>query len=241
MRDQNTQEIIKKAQNGDKNAMTQLIQNNKGLIWTIVKKFQNRGYELEDLYQVAVIGFIKCIKRFDAKFDVRLSTYAVPYVLGEVKKHIRDTGPIRISRSLKELAIRALDIKTQYYKKNGEEIRIEELAKCMQTSKEEITLALEAFQPIYSLDEQTGDENDEGLSLLNKMSSRTDEATDLINKVWLQDAIKNLKEQEKQVILLRYYKGKTQSEIAKILGITQVQVSRIEHKTLENMRTKMAI
>ena len=124
MRDQNTQEIIKKAQNGDKNAMTQLIQNNKGLIWTIVKKFQNRGYELEDLYQVAVIGFIKCIKRFDAKFDVRLSTYAVPYVLGEVKKHIRDTGPIRISRSLKELAIRALDIKTQYYKKNGEEIRV---------------------------------------------------------------------------------------------------------------------
>lgn len=238
---ENKIEDIIKAQQGDKNVMQYLIESNKGLIWSIVKRFQDRGYELEDLYQIGVMGFIKCIKRFDSNFEVRLSTYAVPYILGEVKRYIRDNGPIRISRSLKELAIKALETKNEYYRKTGQEIKIEELSKLLGTSKEEITLSLEVFQPIYSIDEQLGDDENDGLSLLDKMSSHIDEANVLTNKLCIQQAINNLKDNEKQIIFLRYYKGKTQTEIAKIMGITQVQVSRIEKRVLENMRVKLAI
>lgn len=234
-------EDIEKAKQGDKEAMQHLIDVNKGLIWSIVKRFQDRGYELEDLYQIGVMGFIKCVKRFDSSFEVRLSTYAVPYILGEVKRHIRDNGPIRISRSLKELAIKAVEAKNEYYRKTGEEIKIEELAKMLGTTKEEVALSLESFQPIYSIDEQLGNEGDDGLSLLDKMSNQIDEANVLTNKLCIQQAINNLKDTEKQVILLRYYKGKTQTEIAKIMGITQVQVSRIEKRVLESMRVKLAI
>ncbi len=234
-----TQDIIK-AQQGDQEAMTNLIEKNNGLIWSIVKRFQDRGYELEDLYQVGMMGFIKCIKRFDSEFAVRLSTYAVPYILGEVKRYIRDNGPIKISRSLKEMAIKAMEIKKEYYRKSGHEIKIEELAKKMQTSKEELALALEAFQPVHSIDEQLYEDSEDGIALIDKMSVGIDEATMITNKLCIKQIIQSLKEQEKQIIMLRYYKGKTQTEIAKILGITQVQVSRIERKTLELMRIKLA-
>lgn len=235
-----TQDIIN-AQHGDDQAMSNLLEKNKGLIWSIVKRFQDRGYEIEDLYQVGAMGFVKCIKRFDSSFDVRLSTYAVPYILGEIKRYIRDNGPIKVSRSLKEMAIKAVEIKNDYYRKNGQEIKIEELAKLLNTSKEELALALESFRPINSIDEQLYEENDDGMTLLDKMAGGVDEATLLTNKLCIEQIIQNLKQQEKQVILLRYYKGKTQTEIAKILGITQVQVSRIERRTLEIMRGKLAV
>ena len=237
----NKVEDIIKAQQGDKDAMQCLINSNKGLIWSIVKRFQDRGYELEDLYQIGVMGFIKCIKRFDSNFDVRLSTYAVPYILGEVKRYIRDNGPIRISRSLKQFAIKVLEAKNEYYRKTGQEIKIEELANMLGTSKEEIALSLEVFQPICSIDEQLGDEENDGLSLLDKISNQIDESNVLTNKLCIQQAINNLKDNEKQIIFLRYYKGKTQTEVAKIMGITQVQVSRIEKRVLENMKIKLAI
>ncbi len=235
-----TKDIIN-AQQGDEQAMSNLLEKNKGLIWSIVKRFQDRGYEIEDLYQVGAMGFVKCIKRFDSSFDVRLSTYAVPYILGEIKRYIRDNGPIKISRSLKEMAIKAVEVKNDYYRKNGQEIKIEELAKLLNTTKEELALALESFRPINSIDEQLYEENDDGMTLLDKMAGTVDEATVITNKLCLEQIIQNLKQQEKQVILLRYYKGKTQLETAKILGITQVQVSRIERKTLEVMRGKLAV
>ena len=239
---ENQSEDIIKAQQGDQKAMTDLIEKNKGLIWSIVKRFRDRGYELEDLYQIGVMGFIKSIKRFDSNFDVRLSTYAVPYILGEIKRYLRDDGPIKVSRSIKEMGIKALEIKNEYYQKTGEEIRIEELAEKLNTSKEEIALALEAFKPMNSIEEQLYDEKEEGgVTLLDRMASNIDEMAIVTNKLCLEQVLENLKEQEKQVILLRYYKGKTQSEIAKILGITQVQVSRIEKRSLEHMRVKLAI
>ncbi len=239
---ENQSEDIIKAQQGDQKAMTDLIEKNKGLIWSIVKRFRDRGYELEDLYQIGVMGFIKSIKRFDSNFDVRLSTYAVPYILGEIKRYLRDDGPIKVSRSIKEMGIKALEIKNQYYQKTGEEIRIEELAEKLNTNKEEIALALEAFKPMNSIEEQLYDGKEEGeVTLLDKMASNIDEIAMITNKLCLEQVLANLKEKEKQVILLRYYKGKTQSEIAKILGITQVQVSRIEKRSLEHMRIKLAI
>ncbi len=237
---ENKVEDILKAKQGNNQAMSDLIEKNKGLIWNIVKRFQDRGHEIEDLYQVGVMGFIKCIKRFDTNYDVRLSTYAVPYILGEVKRYIRDNGPIKISRSLKETAVKVLNIKNEYYKKHGKEITIEEMAKSLNISKEDITLVLEAFQPVNSIDEQLYSEDGDGLTLLDKMENSVDEQTMVTNKICIQQIIKNLKKQEREVILLRYYRGKTQTEIAKILGITQVQVSRIERKTLELMKVKLA-
>ena len=233
--------LITLAQQGDKDKLAQLIEENKGLIWSIVKRFQDRGYELEDLYQVAVMGFIKCIKRFDTSFEVQLTTYAVPYILGEVKRYLRDDGPVKISRSIKELAMKALDAKNEYLRKTGEEIKIEELAKLLNTTKEEIALAMEAFRPIESIYGQAHEGEEEGNCLLDKIGSDENQEEKIANHVCIQEALKSLKEQEKQVIVLRYYKGKTQTEVAKILGMTQVQVSRIEKRTLERMKMKLAI
>lgn len=230
-----------KAQAGNQEAMQALIDRNRGLIWSIVKRFQDRGYELEDLYQVAVIGFIKCIKRFDASFEVQLTTYAVPYILGEVKRYIRDDGPIKISRSLKELAMKALEAKNEHLRKTGQEIKIEELANVLSTTKEELALAMDIFRPMESIYSPAYEGDEEGISLLDKMQSEENQEESITNRICIQEALKNLKEQEKQVIVLRYYKGKTQTEVAKILGITQVQVSRIEKKTLEHMRVKLAV
>lgn len=230
-----------KAQAGNQEAMQALIDRNRGLIWSIVKRFQDRGYELEDLYQVAVIGFIKCIKRFDASFEVQLTTYAVPYILGEVKRYIRDDGPIKISRSLKELAMKALEAKNEHLRKTGQEIKIEELANVLSTTKEELALAMDIFRPMESIYSPAYEGDEEGISLLDKMQSEENQEESITNRICIQEVLKNLKEQEKQVIVLRYYKGKTQTEVAKILGITQVQVSRIEKKTLEHMRVKLAV
>ncbi len=237
---ENKAEDIIKAQQGNEKAMEDLIENNKGLIWNIVKRFQGRGHDIEDLYQVGVMGFIKCIKRFDSSFEVKLSTYAVPYILGEIKRYIRDNGPIKISRSLKEMATKVMTIKTEYYRKNGREIKLEEMAKILKISKEELSLVLEAVQPVDSIDEQLYEESGDGMTLLDKIGGQKDEASEITNRLCIEQIIKNLKAQEREVILLRYYRGKTQTEIAKILGITQVQVSRIERKTLQLMKMKLA-
>lgn len=229
------------AQAGSKEAMQKLIDRNKGLIWSIIKRFQDRGYELEDLYQVAVMGFIKCIKRFDSSFEVQLTTYAVPYILGEVKRYIRDDGPVKISRSIKELAMKALEAKNEYSRKTGNEIKIEELAKILNTTKEELALAMDAFRPMESIYQPAYEGDEDGVCLLDKMGGQTNQEEIISNRISIQEALENLKEQERQIIVLRYYKGKTQTEVAKILGITQVQVSRIEKKSLERMRTKLAV
>ncbi len=229
------------AQAGNQEAMQRLIDRNKGLIWSIVKRFQDRGYELEDLYQVAVMGFIKCIKRFDSSFEVQLTTYAVPYILGEVKRYLRDDGPVKISRSIKELAMKAFEAQKEYFRKTGKEMKIEKLAEALNTTKEELALAMEAFRPIESIYQPAYEGDEEGICLLDKMECENNQEEVISNRICIQEALKNLKEQEKQIIVLRYYKGKTQTEVAKILGITQVQVSRIEKKSLERMRTKLAV
>ncbi|MCI9039427.1 MAG: SigB/SigF/SigG family RNA polymerase sigma factor [Clostridia bacterium] len=229
------------AQKGNQEAMQKLIDRNKGLIWSIVKRFQDRGYELEDLYQVAVMGFIKCIKRFDSSFEVQLTTYAVPYILGEVKRYLRDDGPVKISRSIKELAMKAIEAQNEYFRKTGKEIKIEELSEMLHTAKEELALAMEAFRPVESIYQPAYEGDEEGICLLDKMESGNNQEEMIANSICIQEALKNLKDQEKQIIVLRYYKGKTQTEVAKILGITQVQVSRIEKKSLERMRTKLAV
>ena len=228
---------IKEAQNGDKATMEKLIDNNNGLIWSIVKRFKNRGYEIDDLYQIAVLGFIKAIKKFDTSFAVKLSTYAVPYILGELKRYIQTEGPIKISRSIKELLYKISETQKEFLKQ-GKELSIEEMSKEIRVPKEEIVIALESKVPVNSIYENDSGEDD-NLNILDRLSSGIDEQNLIINKIAIGDLIKDLKEREKQVILLRYFRGKTQTEVAELLGVNQVQVSRIERNVLGKMKRKL--
>ena len=236
---ENDNNSIKRAQEGDRFELDRLIRQNNGLIWSIVKRFANRGYELEDLYQIGCIGFIKSIKRFDTSFDVKLSTYTVPYILGEIKKHIRDDGPVKVSRSIKELYIKIRELQKEYLIKKGKEITIEEMSKILKVSKEDINIAIESARPVESIENKVfADKGEKTISIADKISTQKDEQELITNKIVIKDLIKGLEDKDKEVILLRYYKEKTQSQIAKILGISQVQVSRIEKKVLEKMRNK---
>ncbi len=234
---ENKVEDIIKAQKGDKSAMEKLITDNNGLIWSIVKRFKDRGYEIDDLYQIAVMGFMRSIKKFDTSFDVRLSTYAVPYILGEIRRYIQTEGPIKVSRSIKELLYKISEVQKEYLK-HGKEATIEEIAKEVGVAKEEIVVALESKVPVNSIYESESVDED-GVSIIDKISTGVDEQNLITNKIAILDLIKNLEEREKQVILLRYYRGKTQTEIARIMNINQVQVSRIERKVLDTMRRKL--
>lgn len=236
--DNNIQDILN-AQNGNEQAMENLIKNNSGLIWSIINRFKDRGYELEDLYQIAMVGFIKCIKKFDTTYEVKLSTYAVPYILGEIKRYIRDDGPVKVSRSIKELAIKIMEIQKDHLKKTGKDIKIEEIAIELNVSKEDITLAMEAFNPVESIYSASYTKDDDELSIIDKLSTNIDEELQVVNKLTINQLIEGLGERDKQIILLRYYKSKTQSQVAKILGITQVQVSRLEKQILESMKRKI--
>ena len=218
--------------------MSKLVENNSGLIWSIVRRFKDRGYELEDLYQIGSLGFIKSIRRFDTSFEVQLSTYAVPYILGEIKRFIRDDGPIKVSRSTKELCIKIREIQREYMNKNGQEIKLEEISKILKVPREEIAAALDSVNCVDSIyDTSNNDDND--CTILDKLQSNSDDEKNLVDKIVLKEAIEKLEERERTIILLRYFKGSTQSQVAKILGISQVQVSRIEKKVLESMRSML--
>lgn len=231
---------IIKAQNGNEDIMEQLIEKNKSLIWSIIRRFKDRGVETDDLYQIGVLGFIKSIKKFDTTFDVKLSTYAVPYIMGEVKRHIRDDGPIKISRSIKDLGKKAMEIQREHLRKTGQDISIVEVAKKLRVSKEEIAFALDSFNPVESIYNSTTDQED-GPTLIDTISSNIDEQSEIVNKLSLEQLIENLNGEEKQIIMLRYYKGRTQSEVAKILKTSQVQISRIEKRILEKMKVKLIV
>ena len=240
---ENDMKIIEKAQNGSKDDMTKLLEDNNGLIWSIVRRFSGRGYEIEDLYQIGSIGFIKAIQRFDTSFEVRLSTYAVPYILGEIKRHIRDDGPIKVSRSIKELNVKILELQKEYFNKYGKEITLDEISKELKISKEEIAMALESTKPVDSIEnaKYTDSKTDKTISILEQISTGKDEQAEITNRIAIKNLISELNEREKEIILLRYYKQKTQMQVSKILGITQVQVSRIERKILDNMRRKLSV
>ena len=239
----NDMKKIEKAQNGNKEEMTKLIEDNSGLVWSIVRRFSGRGYEIEDLYQIGCIGLIKAIQRFDTSFEVRLSTYAVPYILGEIKRYIRDDGPIKVSRSIRELNAKIVELQKEYFNKYGKEISLEEIAKDLRTSKEEITMAMDSTRPVDSIEDAKYRDNktDKTISVLENISTGRDEQTEITNKIAIKNLINELDKQEKEIIMLRYYKQKTQMQVSKILGITQVQVSRIERKVLDNMRRKLII
>ena len=187
------------------------------------------------------MGFIKSIKRFDTSLDVKLSTYAVPYMIGEIKRYIRDDGPLKVSRSIKELGIKIRELQKEYLHKKGEEITIEKISQELKVSKEDITLALEATNTVDSIESSvyTNHKDGNSISLVETITNTKNEEELITNKLAINQLIENLEKRDKEIILLRFYKEKTQAQVAKILGITQVQVSRIERRILENMRGKL--
>ena len=187
------------------------------------------------------MGFIKSIKRFDTNLEVKLSTYAVPYMIGEIKRYIRDDGPLKVSRSIKELNVKIMELQKEYFNKYGRDITLEEISKELKISKEEITMALDSTRPVDSIEDAkyTDSKTDKTVSILEQISTGRDEQTEITNRIAIKNLISELDDKEKEIIMLRYYKQKTQMQVSKILGITQVQVSRIERKVLEKMRKKL--
>lgn len=234
---ENKVEDILKAQSGNKEIMTKLVTENSNLIWSIVTRFKDRGYEIEDLYQIGCIGFIKSIKRFDTNYEVKLSTYAVPYILGEIKRFIRDDGPVKVSRSIKELSYKIKLIQNEYITKKGRDIQIGELAKLLKVSKEDIVIAMDSNNTVESIDRRVNDSDD--LTIMDKLKSNVDQEKDIVNKITIKTLIEGLDEKSRKIIMLRYYRGKTQSQVAELLGVTQVQVSRLEKKILSSMKHKL--
>lgn len=212
-----------------------LVSENSALIWSIVKRFKNRGYELDDLFQIGAIGFIKAAKRFDRSFDTKLSTYAVPYIIGEIKIFLRDDGMIKVSRGLKELNHK-IKILEEKYEKNNEIIQMDKIIKELKISKEDYILAQNINSSIESINEYCFDNSTKEKEEKIIVEKNENPENNILQKIMIKDALKKLDEKEKNIILLRYFKEKTQSEVAKIYGISQVQVSRLEKKILQKMR-----
>ena len=234
-----TIEEILEAQSGNQEMLNDIVENNSRLIWSIVKRFKNNKYETDDLFQIGAMGLVKSIKRFNNQYNVKLSTFAVPYIIGEIKRYLRDDGMVKVSRSLKELNIKIEMLKKQY-EKLGKELSINEIEKELKESKENILLALEANKEIKSIDEEFEDINEN--ILFNKVKVESYEE-DTIKKIILKQELEKLDEKERNIIILRYFYNKTQSQIASQYGISQVQVSRIEKRVLlkmrENIKEKM--
>lgn len=226
-------ELIKKSQSGDRLARDYLVEGNIKLILSVIKKFNNRGENLDDLFQVGSIGLLKAIDNFDFTHGVKFSTYAVPMIIGEIRRYLRDNSKVRIPRSLKDIAYKALQYKEQYLKENGREPLIEDIANALNVDEIDVIMAIEAIQepvsiytPIYS---SGGDE----IYLMDQIASEEYDETKKINSLIIDEGIKKLNPRLKNIIYSRYFENKTQVEIADELGISQAQVSRLEKAALK--------
>lgn len=232
-------ELIKRSQQGDREAQDTLVRANVGLVSVIVKKFLNRGYEYEDLFQIGCIGLIKAIRNFNADFNVKFSTYAVPMIMGEIKRFLRDDGIIKVSRNMKETAKKVKQVKEKLVKEYGREATVEEISKELCITSEDVILSLESLStPEYLYDTIHQDDGSPVL-LIDKLGEERDYGSDVTDRVALKEIINTLEPKARQIIVLRYFKDMTQNQIAEILGISQVQVSRIEKKVLDYMRKSM--
>lgn len=231
--------LIELAHKGDKKARDQLIEENIGLVWSVVKRFKNRGVELEDLFQIGSIGLIKAVDKFDSSFDVRLSTYAVPMIVGEIKRFLRDDGMIKVSRSLKERSVKLYMLKEQIEKETGQEPTLAELAMGMEISPEEAAEALDAYRDVESLYKVIENGDGHEIELIDRLENSIDENESVVNKIVVKNLLDSLDGTERQVVWMRYFQDMTQVTIAQRLGMSQVQVSRLEKKILNRLREKM--
>lgn len=229
-------DYLRKAKNGDENAKNIIFNNNTLLIKSIIRRFKNKGVEYDDLYQIASVGFLKAINNFDESFGVKFSTYSVPMIIGEIKRYIRDNGAIKVSRTLKILANKINKFIDNYQLTNNESPSIDFLAQKFNVLPEEVIFALDSSKMPLSIYDKF-EEDEEGQELIDKIPS-TDDEEKLVNKIHLSNMINALNDRERKIIVLRYFRDRTQSEIAENLGVSQVQISRLENKIINKMRLK---
>ena len=233
---EHTRELLLRAKNGDKEAGETLVQENLGLVGSVVKRFENRGYDREDLFQIGAIGLMKAIEKFDLSYEVRFSTYAVPMVTGEIRRFLRDDGMMKVSRSIKESGWRVKRSREKLEQEMGRSVTVQELADDTGLSTEEVAMAIDASEEVTSIYQTIYQSDGSELYLVDKMADETPEEEQLLNRVTVQQLLQTLAPEEQQLIRLRYFEGKTQSLVAENMGMTQVQVSRTEKKILQKMR-----
>ena len=232
-------ELLQIIKNGDekesKKARDEMINGNLRLVLSVIHRFRNRGEELDDLFQVGVIGLIKAINNFDPALEVKFSTYGVPMILGELKRYIRDNNSVRVSRSMRDTAYRAMQLKEQLTAENNREPTVEEIAAQMKLPKEDVVLALEAIVEPVSLYEPVYSDGTDTVYVMDQIGDKSDDAT-WLEELAIKDAIRGLSDREKKILGLRFFKGKTQMEVAEEIGISQAQVSRIEKGALNTIK-----
>lgn len=228
--------LIIKSHEGDKKAREILIEKNLGLVWSIVRRFTGRGQEMEDLFQIGSIGLMKAIDKFDISYDVKFSTYAVPMITGEIKRFLRDDGMIKVSRTLKETAVKVRVAREQMNHYSGREPTLEEIAAEIGVSEEDVVMAMEAGSEVESLYKTIYQGDGNAIFLIDKIEEEKDVHTNIVNKMVVEELMETLDDKERELIKMRYFKEKTQTEIALELGISQVQVSRLEKKILKSLR-----
>ena len=231
--------LIQRSHEGDEEAREQLVKENTGLVWCIVKRFYNRGAEAEDLFQIGNIGLLKAIDKFDLSYDVKFSTYAVPMISGEIKRFLRDDGMIKVSRSLKELAYKAYLCQEKLQEQWWRDPTITELSEQLGVEREELTMAMEASGDIESLHKPIYQKEGQEIRLMDKLPQKEEGEDKILNHMLLKQLLEHLDKEERQLIYLRYFANQTQSQVGKEMGISQVQVSRLEKKILKNLRERL--
>lgn len=239
LKNEEKEALFKRVREGDVKAKEEFIYSNLRLVLSVIKKFNNRGENIDDIFQVGVIGLIKAINNFDVSQGVKLSTYAVPMIIGEIRRYLRDYNSIRVSRSLRDIAYKALKSKEMLINKNAKEPTIEEIAKEMNMPKEEIIFALDAIQEPVSLFEPVYNDGSDSIFIMDQLKDDKNLDSNWIENISLNEAMKKLNQREKYIINLRFFHGKTQMEVADEIGISQAQVSRLEKSALKNMRKYM--
>lgn len=232
-------QLLKQSQSGDRLARDAMVQNNMGLVWSIVRRFNNRGYELEDLFQIGSIGLMKAIDKFDVSFSVKFSTYAVPMISGEIRRFLRDDGMIKVSRSLKESGARMKQAREKLQAELGRDPTLLELSEETGMPREEIVMALEANGEVESIYKNMVSSEGKEVCLADRLPQEGDSHEKLLNHMALEQLLDELGETERRLIELRYFEERTQTQIAEEMGISQVQVSRMEKKILLKMRKKL--
>jgi RNA polymerase sporulation-specific sigma factor len=237
LKDHEIKELIRRSQEGDQEARDLIVQKNMRLVWSVVQRFLNRGYEPDDLFQIGCIGLLKSVDKFDLSYDVKFSTYAVPMIIGEIQRFIRDDGTVKVSRSLKETGNKIRKAKDELSKKLGRVPTVNEIAEFLEISPEYVVLATEASRAPSSIHETVYENDGDPITLLDQIADHSENKW--FDKIALKEAIRELDERERLIVYLRYYKDQTQSEVAARLGISQVQVSRLEKKILQQMKDRM--
>lgn len=238
---EHTLALLKLAHQGDKKARDTLIEENMGLVWCIVKRFQNRGVETEDLVQIGSIGLIKAVDKFNLDYDVQFSTYAVPMITGEIKRFLRDDGMLKVSRSLKEMAAKAYGLREVLEKQLGREPTVAELAEGLEVPVEELVMAMEAGTQVESLQQVIYQGEGTEISLMEKLEEKENQSEKIVDRLLIEELLRKLEGKDREFIYKRYVQEKTQSCIGEEMGISQVQVSRLERRIMKNLREILKI